>query len=167
MPTRPNKPSSPFDYTGLRLKTSDQYTAPAKNEVQIVDAGGAGRLTAGLLQPAASSGKSYGVFGQRSDVREGRTGAEYGFTLRDEEMTTAGATPKYLMVSVFPRTHNWAGQGSSVLKLELGAYRWGPYTLGPPTKPADALPVDEFQSSAYHLYLSFASFISLLYFSSI
>ena len=71
-------------------------------------------------------------------------------------MTAAGAKPKYLMISVFPKDAAWAGQGALELEIQIGAFKWGAYTLTTPPKPTSALYVDS-QSQAFRLLWSTAS----------
>ena len=78
-------------------------------------AGGAGKITTGLLTPRGG-GKSFGVFGQGNDIAADTftgqlavSSAEKGFVSNSTEMTDLGAAPKYLLISVFPKSHAWAG----------------------------------------------------------
>ena len=62
VPSRPNRPQNPYQYTGLRLKETNETVFPASNEVLIKQNGGAGQTTVGILKLSGGA-KSFGVFG--------------------------------------------------------------------------------------------------------
>jgi len=133
IPVRPTRPSNPFVYTGYRLKQTASSTIPTATEVQLVQEGGGGQLTTGILTPSGG-GKSFGVFGQGVDIglaEDASKAMEKGWTLDPAHMTDSGAKAKYLMVSIFPKSNAWAGQvdGAPAFEIEVGAYSWGTASL--------------------------------------
>ena len=64
LPTRPNKPTLPSKYNGLYLNT-DWTVAPTEDKQIVIDSsyGGWGSVTMGLLTPAVSAEKSFGILG--------------------------------------------------------------------------------------------------------
>jgi hypothetical protein len=62
IPVRPTRPNDPYQYNGYRLKQTADSVKPTEQEVQIVQEGGGGQITTGLLTPSGG-GKSFGVFG--------------------------------------------------------------------------------------------------------
>ena len=149
IPVRPDKPLVPESYSGMYKRSKPSSPPLHVNDLQPdFSKGGWGSFTAGMLSVTGGD-KSFGVFGQgnpdidQSGSPVAKSALQKGITWNLRTMDSTFCSPKYLAITVLPKSASYSGQSSQTIQVKMGSYAWGSYSFDPPSQPLTALNLAE------------------------